>query len=159
MIFILSGIPGSGKSTYVKNNIARAMCFSADHYFQTAEGYKFDPSKLSEAHATCLRNFVEACQRVAGMGFVNDLDDANNIVVDNTNLTSEEIAPYYAVAKAYGFNVALVTCTIDPVTASLRNVHGVPLGSCQGMAQRLAARRLPPFWQFGNNVTIPPQGV
>jgi predicted kinase len=143
-VLILSGIPGSGKSTYVKSALVgqKAVICSADTYFtrNSDDGtYKFDPSKLGLAHGECLKNYAEC---------IRDGSKLDLIVVDNTNTSELEIAPYVALAAAYGVEVDLVTLLCDPSVAHARNVHGVPLAGCQAMDRRIRDRQLPPFWNI-----------
>lgn len=54
-IVIMSGISGSGKNTYIKNRFGSSgnvVVCSADDFFETATGYQFDMSKLSDAHSS-----------------------------------------------------------------------------------------------------------
>ncbi len=132
-VIIMSGIPGSGKSTYSKK-LGGVVC-SADHWFEREGEYKFDPTKLGMAHGACLAKFTRAL--MAG-------EDV--IVVDNTNTSSLELAPYVALAQAFGASCELVTIQCDPDVAFARNVHGVPLETIRRMAAALSARTLPPFW-------------
>ena len=60
-VIITSGIPGAGKSTWIRRNTNPWMTevFSADDYFINETGrYNFQPEKLSEAHCSCLRRLV-----------------------------------------------------------------------------------------------------
>lgn len=158
-VFIMSGISGSGKSTFV-NSIVQAhenieymtegtgswntSVVSADDYFYDKEGvYRFDVTKLGDAHGACLKAFIEAVQYATPV-----------IIVDNTNTTTEEIAPYYAIAAAYGYEIELVNVTCSPLTASKRNEHGVPFQACAAMAERIRNRRLPPHWSFNPKFSI-----
>jgi predicted kinase len=53
-VIITSGLPGAGKSTWVRRNTDpyTTEIFSADSFFHSSNGqYKFDPLKLREAHA------------------------------------------------------------------------------------------------------------
>lgn len=136
-VTILSGVPGSGKSTYVKTHIEGGSIHSADHFFTTESGYQFEASKLGAAHAQCLRGFITACQ-----------SRYPTVVVDNTNTTTEEIAPYYSIAKAYGYEVELVTLLVDTPTALARGTHGVPEKNIDAMQRRIRDRRLPRFWDL-----------
>jgi tRNA uridine 5-carbamoylmethylation protein Kti12 len=144
-ITILCGIPGSGKSTYLGKNLPNALICSADLYpglYTYPEGPNnptFNPSLLPKAHAACLRRFV-------GYVTCDDPQDAPDVVVDNTNTTIAEIAPYAALALAYGHELEIVTLACDPETGARRNTHGVPLAACQAMADRLYSRTLPPWW-------------
>lgn len=139
-IFILQGVSGSGKSTTAgKLADAENIC-SADDFFMQDGKYHFDPSKLGAAHGACLRKFVSLLLLNAQKG--------RPIVVDNTNTTVGEIAPYYSLAEAYGYKPVIVTVECDPVVAAARNTHGVPLAACEGMAARIKATNavLPPWW-------------
>lgn len=133
---IYCGVPGAGKTTCVDINHPFTTVHSADHYFMSADGeYKFDASKLPQAHAACLR------------GFVGSLMMGEDVVVDNTNTTVAEIAPYAALALAYGYDLLIRTVECDPDVAAARNVHGVPVTAVRAMADRLAKRELLPWWR------------
>jgi predicted kinase len=145
-VVIMQGVPGSGKSSYVKSlrPVATVVC-SADTFFEswspeTGATYNFDPSKLGEAHGECLLSFVDA------MEYANQ--DGDTVVVDNTNTTAMEIAPYMALANAYGCEVEIVRVQCDPEIAAARNIHGVPLASIRRMADNIANFHAPPFWRF-----------
>lgn len=139
-VIIMSGISGSGKDTYIQKHYPDIdVCSADDHFLDDCGGYHFDPSKLDEAHQACLRLFLS---------WIQDDSMSSPIVVNNTNLTSEEIAPYYAIAKAHNCNVVLVTIWEDPHLCAQRNLHGVGEVVCHMMNKRLKERRLPSFWQF-----------
>ena len=147
-VIITSGIPGSGKSTWVRTNTNPYMTevFSADSFFCNKDGqYHFDASKLSEAHSLCLKNFTERL-----LHFVNSTDDACKItlVVDNTNTSAWEIAPYYSLAQAFNVPVKIVRLIANPDTAFLRNIHGVQKDKVEKMASRIEGNTLPPFWNI-----------
>jgi predicted kinase len=135
---ILVGVSGSGKSTFASREYPSAVTVSADHYFMVDGEYRFDVSKLGEAHGACLRAFVEAA--ISGVG---------RIVVDNTNTTLVELAPYISLAKAYGYGVEVVRVRCPVSVAAARNTHGVPEGAIRAMDARITAMMdagLPPFW-------------
>lgn len=115
---ILSGLPGSGKSTWAKayRDVPNdpVIC-SADDYFMVDGKYLFDAAKLKFAHAYCLDCYV-TCVR-------SSVDD---IIVDNTNLAVEEIAPYYALAEAYGYDVKIRLFNASADVCLKRQTHGVP---------------------------------
>jgi predicted kinase len=137
-VTIMSGVSGSGKSTFVARHLPDAFVISADHFFVGADGaYRFDPRLLPAAHADCMRRFV--AEVTAGR---------DHVVVDNTNTTAVEIAPYYSVARAFNAAVQLVRVSCDPAVAAARNRHGVPLASIEAQATRLATLELPPFWDI-----------
>jgi predicted kinase len=73
-------------------------------------------------------------------------------VVDNTNTSLLEIAPYYALAKAYALPVRLVHFDAHPAACVHRNAHGVPEHVIWNMWK--AARDLapPPYWVVEESV-------
>jgi predicted ABC-type ATPase len=151
-VIILSGVSGSGKSTWAKD---KGVIFSADSFFMSFDGaYNFDPSKLQQAHEKCLRDFVEEARAMSPHDSPPpDCGDAP-IIVDNTNTTVEEIAPYYAVAKAYGYEVELVTFHIDLGLAAERSRHGVSFNGIASQEARIKARKLPYFWEIKRTLMV-----
>ena len=146
-VVILSGVSGSGKSTYIRNIFRNPFMVSADDFFLQEEGkYNFDPTKLGAAHASCFRRFINACS-----------DGWPLIVVDNTNTTSEEIAPYVLGAEAFSYNVEIVTLILQHAQGgpwinmiercAQRNTHGVPPATVEKQHKRIMDRSLPPWWK------------
>ncbi len=134
-VIILRGLPGAGKSSLHLD--ATTTTVSADHHFTDSDGvYKFVPSELGDAHKECLQDFLKLLQSY----------DANVVVVDNTNLTAMEIAPYYRLAEVFDYEVEIVTVQCDPAVAFIRNIHGVPEATHKRMAETLANEKLPPWW-------------
>ena len=146
-VTILIGISGSGKSSYIRENLPGAAVVSADFYFMRDGEYVFDPSQLGEAHKACMRAFIEYCK--------NPLPgDNNNIVVDNTNTTMMELAPYAAVAGCYDCEVELVVLHCSPLVAGTRNSHGTPMAAVEGQYTRL--QKLLERDEHGRLIQIPP---
>ena len=136
---IMSGVSGAGKSTFIKAQEWYRGCViqSADDFFMLSGEYKFDARKLGAAHAACLRGYVNSL-----------LSNYTSVVVDNTNTTLDEIAPYYALARAYGYDVELITLHIDVRLAVERTTHNVPRGSIESMRDRIIKRNLPWHWNL-----------
>lgn len=134
---ILAGISGSGKSTLIGNEFPGAIACSADHHFTDDKGvYNFNPAELGIAHASCFRKAIEAIQ--AG----------KDVVIDNTNTSVGELAPYIALANAYQAELRIIVIRIDAGLAVKRTTHGVPEKAIRGMAKRLenTLNYWPPFW-------------
>lgn len=139
--YIMSGIPGSGKSTYIRENLPQAVVCSADYFHIVGGEYRFDPSRARDAHAWCLRRFVEACQ-----------DARNPVVCDNTNTTVAALAPYVAVAQAYGYETEILVFDCSELDSIKRNVHNVPAATIKKMRaehQFLIHGQpgIPPWWK------------
>lgn len=146
-VIIMRAIPGSGKSTFAKQLAKEvdkaggsAKIVSADDYFYNlGEGkYKFDVTKIGDAHAGCMRAFIEALQT-----------DVNVVIVDNTNLGIPEISPYRLVAAAYGYPVEVKQVEEDVDVAASRNQHGVPADAIERMHQYMKTEeeKYPPFYE------------
>jgi predicted kinase len=138
---ILRGIPGCGKSRYVRAKYPRvegAITVSADDYFLKDGAYCFDPTKLPQAHAACLKRFTTY--------LVRRYDAV--LIVDNTNSTIAEIAPYYQLAQAFGYPCTIVEFDGDVEVCAARNIHGVPLDVVQKIhdAMKKNDELLPPWW-------------
>lgn len=143
---VYRGLPGSGKSTRATAALdepSKVGCskgiFSADKRMVDEDGvYKFDPSKLPEAHGGCLRDFVE---------MLRNSSENSLIIIDNTNTTVAEIAPYAALALAYGHDLEIITIEADPVVCAARNIHGVGMETILRMEGAMKKQELPPWWK------------
>lgn len=137
--YIYCGVPGAGKSTLIERAHPTALVCSADLFdgLYPSPGV-IDASKLGPAHGWCLRTFAS--------WLIQGDYHKDEIVVDNTNTTIAELAPYAALALAYGYELSIRTLWCDPVVAHARNTHGVPLHVVQAMHERLKTRDLPPWW-------------
>ena len=142
-VVILRGVSGAGKSRYAKQLIdefskKNGRIVSADLFFTDDKGnYKFDARKLADAHKECLIDFIEALREGV----------FHTIVVDNTNTRATEIAPYYAIAEAYGAFPSIVTVLCPLEEALRRNIHGTPANILFNQYQRLLTEALPPWWK------------
>lgn len=164
LVVVLRGVSGAGKSTLAKALEAVAAragsavaAVSANDYFTGEDGvYRFDPSKLGEAHANCMKRFITTLQVDSAYGVKDSL-----VVVDNTNTTVAEAAPYMAVGAAYGWETLLVTLDVDPRKAAARNVHGVSARTVDEQFIRIKYNdaRLPPFWEHLRVLPDSPPGV
>ena len=151
-IKILRGGSGAGKSTWIKNNHSDAKVFSADSFFMVDGVYKFDAAKLGAAHAECLREFIELCRNPM------DWQKDATVIVDNTNTSVSEFAPYAQTALVYGHDVEILTFVYDPVVAHARNTHGTPLKVCIEMHRRIQEQTafIPPWWKHDYVVSSSP---
>ena len=111
ILIVLRGVSGSGKTSVA--HLFNGYMVAADDYFIDDYGnYRFDASRLHEAHIYC----KEKVQR--WMQF-----DNTPIVVHNTNTLEREIKPYFDLADRYGYKV--FSLIVENRHGS-SDIHGVP---------------------------------
>ena len=125
ILYIVRGIPGSGKSTFAKT--LGGVHIEADQYFVDADGnYNFDGSKIKNAHAWCLDR-VKTDMAVA----------REKIAVSNTFTQEWEMEPYFELAKEYGYKVFSV---IIENRHGNTNEHNVPEDKIEQMKNRFSIK-------------------
>ncbi|MBE0363980.1 hypothetical protein PULV_a1516 [Pseudoalteromonas ulvae UL12] len=135
-VFILRGLPGSGKSFYaeqltdelVKGDENQFLICSTDDYFYQEGSYQFDKFKLPEYHSLNLARFIRGLAQEIPL-----------VILDNTNIKKWEFLPYLEVAHAMGYQVkeVIVGDIKDKSLQHLysqRNSHGVALKTISKMA-------------------------
>lgn len=119
-LFLLRGLPGSGKSTLAKS--LEGKHFEADMYFVRDGEYKFDVTKLKEAH--------EWCRSSIGGLMINE---EPKLVVSNTFTQEWEMEAYYKLAETHGYRV--YSLIVENRHGGI-NEHGVPDDKVELMKER-----------------------
>lgn len=126
VFYLVYGIPGSGKSTYVeeqiKNKFKQLQHFEADMFFYLNEShtYNFDFKRLGSAHSWCKKHFVDA------------INQELPVCISNTSLTVKERNFYLKKAKEYNYKIYVHYCDNE-----FKNIHNVPDEKIQQMKTRL----------------------
>jgi len=147
-VTVLAGIPGAGKSHIADVLRERgADVLSTDDFWVDTDGYNFDPKRITEAHGWNLKRFIfnlRGSDRMRDSGVIHE----PWLVVDNTNTTIAEIAPYVAIAQAYQAEVKIVAVMCPWEVAAKRQTHGVPVTKVYQMSVRLeeTLRSFPSWW-------------
>ena len=120
-IYLVRGIPGSGKTTFAKT--LEGLHIEADMYFINENGeYNFEPTKIKDAHKWC-NELVEEWMR----------EEQDKIIVSNTFTQEWEMDSYYEMAKKYGYRVYSII--IENRHGGV-NEHGVPDDKLEQMKNR-----------------------
>lgn len=114
ILYIVRGIPGSGKSTFAKTLVNKDYCHKeADMFFvDRDDNYKFNVSKIKDAHQWCQDE----------VDFLMNYEHSP-IAVSNTFTQEWEMQAYLDLAKKYGYTV--FTIVVENRHGGV-NQHGVP---------------------------------
>jgi len=122
-LYIIRGIPGSGKTTLANTMFKHGMIdahLEADMFMVGPDGaYYFDPAMLTFCH--------EQCQRLTNAA----LEIGHKVAVSNTFTRKWEMQPYLEMAEKHGAQVTVIVCQGD-----YGNTHGVPENQVQVMRDR-----------------------
>lgn len=163
-VIILMGCSGSGKSTYARALAEKhsketglttyrlcdekpegeigSVVLSADDLTFDEDG-TFHPEKLSNAHAQCLGYFLKI------LNIYDPEDDSNRLViVDNTNTSMAEVAPYVAMARLYDVELEVDVFIAPWTNCAHRSEHGLTAHKIRQQAKRLEKTLddWPPYW-------------
>lgn len=110
ILVLIRGLPGSGKSTLVKNEFKDFCHYEADQYFTNEKGeYDYSPIKGGTAHAICqFRTFTS-------------LLEGRDTVVSNTFVKVSMMLPYIHFAQDNNIPWTVIECT-----GTWKNIHNVP---------------------------------
>lgn len=122
-LILIRGLPGAGKSTAARERLPAFRHLEADMFFMVDGSYRFDPSKLREAHEWCQRETFAALAR------------GEDVVVTNTFSRVWEMEPY-AKFGATGAVVDLFDAGLSDAQLAARNVHNVPQTTIAAMRRR-----------------------
>lgn len=120
-LYIVRGLPGSGKSTFARS--LGGVHYEADMFFMDENSeYKFDPSKLKDAHNWCRHKVMDAMK-----------NDEPVVVVSNTFTQEWEMESYKLLGEELGYTI--FTLIVENRHGG-KNTHGVPDDKIQAMKDR-----------------------
>lgn len=131
-LYIVRGVPGSGKSTFAKSICKSWQHVETDMFFMRDGEYKFNPSKLKEAHQWC-KDRVHAMMRPTLWNLLFN----RTIVVSNTFTQEWEMKTFQVLARRFRYKVYTV---IVENRHGGKNQHGVPEDKLQVMKDRFEVK-------------------
>ena len=129
-LFLLRGICGSGKSTLAKS--IGGIHIEADMFFMEGNDYKFDVTKLKDAHKWCQEGVEKSM-----IGLNNPEITTQRITVSNTFTQEWEMRPYFDLAEKHGYRVYSLIVENRHGGA---NEHGVPEDKLEIMKNRFEVK-------------------
>ena len=147
-MIIMRGLPGSGKTYYAQRFYSKygsenIFYASADSFFMSQSlsdnvpQYRFDVSKIGEAHESC---------KLAVLAAVGNNKPV--IIVDNTNSRNWEMSFYVKFASLHNYKIEIYEMTIETQEqlkrVFKRRIHDIPLDKFLGMWWRWEACNFSP---------------
>lgn len=113
-LYLIRGLPGSGKSTFAMELANALDCnhFEHDQYLYTEEGdYVWTPGRMAYAYRQCLRDTEST------------MAEGEPVVVSNVFPTSKSLKNYRKLAEKYGHRVTYI---VVENRRGGQNIHDVP---------------------------------
>jgi len=118
-LYLMRGLPGSGKSTVAKKLAHNGIILSTDNYWMSNGQYQYDPAEITTAHQWNQERANEAM-----------MQGVSPIVIDNTNVQLWQMKPYVESALKYGYEVKFAESNTpwksNAEELAKRNQHDVP---------------------------------
>ena len=128
-LYLIRGVCGSGKSSFAKelaDSDLVSRVIEADQFFIGLDGeYKFNPSKLSDAHAWC----QSETRLNLSLGY--------SVAVSNTSTTEKEVEVYRKIAEETG--AKFISLVMENRHNGV-NIHNVPAEKIQQMKSRFSVK-------------------
>ena len=133
-LIILRGLPGSGKTSYIKhvieeNDVVNYTICSAFYHFKEGLVYKYNPRQLPQAYNSCWKDFLEALDTQSTYIFVN-----------NPNAEKWEYENYIFLGRKFGYTIEIVE--IDcPGSGYIdyfqkRSRHNIPIHTVKAIGEK-----------------------
>ncbi len=123
-VYLIRGIPGSGKTTHAKRVLHSDVVIEDDDFFTRNGVYKFIEAKLPEAQAFALKRF--------SLAIADRRNRDKTISVCNTFSRRWEIAPYIEACRKAGVEFSVIR-----MDGTFENVHDIPEYKVHNMSRSI----------------------
>ena len=100
VLYIIRGLPSSGKSTLGNEMVGKEYNIAADDYFYTKGNgtYAFDRNLLYQAHSWCFKKLESLMEEAIP-----------KLALSNTSTRERDVNTYIALAKKHGYKATVLT--------------------------------------------------
>lgn len=140
-IYLLRGLPGSGKTSFAmelayglmkasEDELDVRVCSADDYFYENGPNpgvYDFDPTRLGVAHKQCQERVLEQMESPF----------SNSVIVANTLTTDKEMKPYIKMAQENDYKI--VSLIVENRHGS-KSIHNVPDMALDRMEERFTVK-------------------
>lgn len=126
-LLIVRGLPGTGKTTFAKT--FSEYVYAADDYFTVNGQYKWDPTRLKEAHEDCFSRVKETLESLQGRG-MGLAQREKTVCVTNVFARHDQVQQYADLARYLGVRLWVLDLFdqgMSDEALAKSNSHGVPV--------------------------------
>ena len=103
-VWIMVGLPGSGKSTYIKEELPKSVNIISQDYIRQELGIMKDDEHKAIGNSEQEKEVTKIClERID-----KEIEERHDFVIDNTNIKAGRVQNYYDKLKKAGANVKIV---------------------------------------------------
>ncbi|APD19463.1 hypothetical protein QE331_gp089 [Pseudomonas phage 20Sep416] len=133
ILYIIRGLPGSGKSSFAENLYNKtwksgglASICEADDYQMEFGKYVWKAERVAESHKKCMAKARSSME--VGL---------EAVIVSNTSTREREIKPYIDMAEEFGYTV--ISLIVENRHGN-KSVHDVPESTMEAMRNRFSVK-------------------
>ena len=119
-LYLVRGYPGSGKSTFARNQFPGILHLENDMFMMDSGEYKWTPLKLNKA--------IEICGLFVKTALLHNAD----VVISNTFTKCKFIEFYKKVAETYSADFKVYRCI-----GNFKNIHGLNSEQLKGFKKSM----------------------
>lgn len=103
-VWIMVGLPGSGKSTYIKEELPKSINIISQDYIRQELGIMKDDEHKAIGNSEQEKEVTKIClERID-----KEIEERHDFVIDNTNIKAGRVQNYYDKLKKANANVQIV---------------------------------------------------